>query len=860
MKSLIKAGVVAGLCTAAWFGYAAYRAERLEEQEERLEQDGMELAKRQQFMMLRDPQLNAIPTGRLAQADAARRTLIANGRTATLPWQERGPSNVGGRTRAILVDRADATGNTVLAASVSGGIFRCTNFLNAPVSWTPVTNGLYNPAVTCLVQDRSNPAVIYAGTGEGWFNIDAQKGAGIFKSTDGGLSWSVLPSTTDFEYCQDLVQDNNGNLYVSLRNNLTTLRGIMRSADGGTTWVQVAGLPFTNLNYRTGRAADLEVASNGDVYATMGIFSPGMVIKSAASNGAAIGTAGTWVDVTPPFAAATNRCELSISPSDPNRLYVFPQDSVTSQVTEVLRSDNGGQSWTTLPAPVGVNNGAVSQNWYNLTSAVDPNNPDIVVAGGANVCRSTDGGQNWTTISTGIHVDQHVLLFTTSSRLIVGNDGGIFVSDNVNDASGVFFANKNNSFNATQFYGADFHPTDPNYFLAGAQDNNTQRFTTAGMNATSPVVGGDGGIPHIDQTDGNLKIAAYVGNSYYRSINGSTFQALTGNSSATGQFINPSDLDDNSKVLYAGDDAGKMTVVSNLAATPGRAVRSITAMGSREITAVRVDASGTNTVWLGCSFGTTSGSANKPQLLKLTNANATTPFVSVNSVITPATAGAAISSIDIDPANPAHLVVTLSNFGVVSIFETTNSGGAWTSVEGNLPDMPVYWAMFVPARIEPNGAGNGAGGMMIGTDLGVWFTTSLNGTATQWAPYANFPVTPVYMLRYRASDRLVIAATHGRGLWSTVLTEATGVSNVTATRDFIRYISAANDRLTIVSGTLSNVRRMTIEVYDSRGGLVHRETRAYAATQLPTANWARGAYIVRITGERGEVFVQQVVR
>ncbi|RYY40215.1 MAG: T9SS type A sorting domain-containing protein [Chitinophagaceae bacterium] len=856
LKSFLKAGAVVVVCAAGYFGYTAYRAEQLEEAEERLEQDGMELAKRQQFMMTRDPQLNSIPSNRLVQADNMRRNLIATGRTASLPWQERGPSNVGGRTRAILIDRADATGNTVLAASVSGGIFRSTNFLSTPVTWTPVADRMGNLAVTCLWQDRSNASIIYAGTGEGWFNIDAVKGAGVFRSTDGGLTWALLPSTASFEYIQDLVQDNNGYLYVSLRNSVSTLRGIMRSTNAGATWDQVAGLPFTNLNYRTGRAADLEVASNGDVYATLGIFSPGMVIKSAGSNGTNTGTSGTWVDVTPPFTVATNRCELAIAPSNPNRLYLFGQDSTNSQVSECFRSDNGGQSWINMNVPAGVNNGNVSQNWYNLTSAVDPTNPDVVVVGGFNVARTTDGGGAWSTISTNtpaIHVDQQYLVYGNSSRLIVGNDGGIFVTNNA-DGSTPLFENKNNGFNVTQFYGADFHPTNANFFLAGAQDNNTQRFNGAGIQATTAVVGGDGGIPHIDQTDGNLQIAAYVGNSYYRSLNGgNSFTQLSGNNSGTGQFINPTDFDDVAKVLYCGDEANKMTVITNLTGSPARVTRTISAMASREITAVRVDPLASNTVWIGCSFGSAV-----PQIIKLTNANTATPVVSVNATIG-SVASAAISSIEVDPADNNHLIVTLSNFGITSVFESTNGGTAWTAIEGNLPDMPVYWAMIVPAGIEPNGVGNGSGGIMIGTDLGVWYTMASNGGSTTWLPYANFPNTPVYMLKYRDLDRTVMAATHGRGLWTTVLTRATGVSNVTATRDFIKYVSSANNRLTIVPGNL-NTRRMTVEVYNTAGSLVHRETRAYSAAQLPVDRWSRGAYIVRITGDKGEVFVQQVVR
>ena len=84
-----------------------------------------------------------------------------------------------------------------------------------------------------------------------------------------------------------------------------------------------------------------------------------------------------------------------------------------------------------------------------------------------------------------VHVDQHALVFFNSSNLLVGNDGGIYYTSNLTNASPTF-SQKNNGFNATQFYGCDFHPTDENYFLAGAQDNNTQQFTTPGYQFNKP--------------------------------------------------------------------------------------------------------------------------------------------------------------------------------------------------------------------------------------------------------------------------------------------------------------------------------------------------------------------------------------
>ncbi|RYY95874.1 MAG: T9SS type A sorting domain-containing protein, partial [Chitinophagaceae bacterium] len=468
--------------------------------------------------------------------------------------------------------------------------------------------------------------------------------------------------------------------------------------------------------------------------------------------------------------------------------------------------------------------------------------------------RSTNGGNSWTPISnsgaTGTHVDQHQLVYVSNSRLIVGNDGGIYVSDNMN-AGTPTFVNKNNGFNVTQFYGADFHPTTTDYFLAGAQDNNTLRLNAAGVATGTAMVGGDGAIPHIDQTNGNLQIGAYVFNNYYRSLNGSGFGNIASNNN--GQFINPSDLDDNGKVLYAGEAAGKFFRITNLTGTPVSSVQNVSLMGAREVTAVRVDRSQANAVWFGASFGNLA-----PMILQVGDANGT-PSVFNFATITGAPANANVSSIEQDPTNFNRLIVTLSNYGITSIYQSLNGGSTFQSIEGNLPDMPVYWSVILPSNIEPNGPGNGAGGLMIGTETGVWFTTNVNGASTNWQPYANFPNVRTDMIRYRASDRMILAATHGRGLWTAVLTQATGVSNVTATRDFIKYVSAQNNRLSIAVGN-GPTRRMTVELFDTRGALLHRETRAYGNATLPLGAWAHGAYIVRLTGDKNEVYVKQFVK
>jgi len=837
-----------------------------EEDEEKLEMDGMQKAMRQEFLMTRDPALNFVPKERLLATmrfmSTARTTQIAD-----LAWIERGPNNIGGRSRAIFIDKRDPTGNTVFAASVSGGIFKSTNFTSPSANWTVVDDHMANLAVTVLVQDRNNFNIMYAGTGEGWFNVDAVRGAGIFKSIDGGITWNQLPSTAQFEYVQDIVIDNNGNVYASLRSLTSNNRGVVRSVNEGASWSQVLGTPLTDLAYTTSRGADLEVASNGDLYATLGIFSRTMVLKSAfATNGANTGAAGTWTDITPTHSNTTFRGEITVAPSNPQRLYLMMQDSATDKVLNFYTSSNGGTSWTSTSVASGsplddaLNNGSSSQTWYDLISAVDSANANVIVVGGIELAKSTDGGSTWTAVSTAgsVHVDQHALVFLNSSNLLVGNDGGIYHTSNFANANPTF-SQKNNGFSATQFYGCDFHPTDGNYFLAGAQDNNTQKFTSPGINSTTPVIGGDGAIPHISQTNGQLQIAASTTNTYYRSTDGgNTFNSLGGSiNNGRGQFINPSDLDDNQKVLYAGDDIGKYYCITGLDGTPAASVKTITDMAGRGLTAVKVDPVAANTIWVGASSVDGSPSLLPPLLIKITNASSAAPAVLFTTTI-PATNGSYISSIDVDRFNPNNVLVTFSNFGVTSVWESTDGGATFTSIEGNLPDMPVFCGIFAPPGAQLSGTTGG--GIILGTDLGIWTTSSVSGF-TQWISNNNgLANVPVYMVKYRSANTSLVAATHGRGLFTTTLAGVvTGVPPNVITKDFIKYISADAAQLLVAKGDL-NTLNMQVRIFDATGKLMYNKEHPYQNLSIPISTLSKGSYVVRIQGNNKENFVQQFVK
>ena len=140
-------------------------------------------------------------------------------------------------------------------------------------------------------------------------------------------------------------------------------------------------------------------------------------------------------------------------------------------------------------------------------------------------------------------------------------------------------------------------------------------------------------------------------------------------------------------------------------------------------------------------------------------------------------AGAYISSIDVEPGNSNHIIITLSNYGVISIWESTDSGTTWASIEGNLPDMPVRWGLFIPSGYNARNEST-IGGVMLATELGVWSTSVLNGSSTSWVPdNSGLANVRTDQLVLRNSDKLVAAATHGRGVFtSTLLSTPLGVT------------------------------------------------------------------------------------
>jgi PKD repeat protein len=701
----------------------------------------------QEFKQTRDITLNRVPRERLEEGrrymQEFQRTNKTNAALAGVNWVERGPSNVSGRTRAIMIDPNDASGNSIFSAGVAGGIWKTTNINAATPTWNPVDEFMANMAVTTLAADPSNPLIMYAGTGEGYSNFDAVRGDGIFKSVDGGATWVQLPATTGatFDFIQKIVVNSTGIVLAA-----TGTGGLQRSNNGGTTWTKVLGTGLGITGAASNFCYDVEVAANGDIYSTLN----GSLHKST--------NAGVTFAAAQTLGVGASRLEIACAPSDAN--YVYALVEVGNVLSAVLRTTNGGTNWTLRTEPADADPGIPAndftrdQAWYDLAIAVDPNNRDVLMMGGVDIAKSTDGAASWTQIAHWyggfgfqyVHADQHLFIYAPGSSSIayMCNDGGVYRTTDANVAMPTITF-KGTNLNVTQFYSCAIHPTAfTNYYLAGAQDNGSQQFSGAGINTTVEVSGGDGGFCHIDQNQPQFQFTQYTNNDYFVSTNsGASWTNVT---FTGGQFINPTDYDNVNNRLYASNDPGDYLRWDDPQTGGTNTAVAVAAFAGGSVNAVTVSPNTANRVFFGIDNG---------RVVRVDNAHAAAAATNISTGLP----GGMVSCVEVETGNDAHLLVTYSNYGLVSVWESINSGASWTAVEGNLPDMPIRWALFNP---------NNSDQVMLATELGVWSTDNLNAGATVWGPtntgLANIRTD---MLQLRQSDDFVILATHGRGLYST---------------------------------------------------------------------------------------------
>jgi hypothetical protein len=764
--------------------------------------DGVDLAVQQRNLQTRDLSTGKVPTGELWKAMVATKNMKEDAalmRTSALTWTERGPNSdvvgpsngntrangavTAGRIRTILVDSLDPTKKTVWAGSVSGGLWKTTDITASPANWQIVNDFLSNLAIADICQDPTNGNIMYFATGESYFNSDAVQGVGVFKSTDHGVTWNLLSSTTSYVNGTRILCDHQGNVYLATNGN-----GLLRSTNGGTSWTTITPTGLST------RICDLEITSTATasrLHVVAGIFS------AQAYRYTDIPTTVTslgWTAPTTPFPTYNQRAEITVSG---NTLFALPVDA-NRQVPTIYKSIDGGTNWAATGGQP-TTGWASQQGWYALSSAINPTNPDECIVGGLDCFKTTNGGNSWTKISAWVgtagqyvHADQHdIAWYDAGSKLIFACDGGIHYSDN----GGATIRDRNVGLSIKQFYSVAIHPTSTNYFLAGAQDNGNHQLNNPGLGGSVEVVGGDGAYVDIDQNEPQYQYGAYVYNVYRRSTNGGTSWGSVTFSSTIGQFINPFDYDNVGNKLYASYNNGTYLRWENPQTGNTSAIITVPSFNNSPVAAVHVSPFTPNQVY----FGTTSG-----RVVKVSNADQATPLdVNLTGGGMPAGYLNCINT----GSSDQFLVACYTNYNVSNVWVSTNAGSTWTAVDGNLPNMPVNWAMFHPDTDSK---------MILATEAGVWETDLLNGGSTTWIPSPGFPSVRTDMLQYRAVDRTLAAGTHGRGVWSALVSGGCSSATITTQPTGITVCNGNNANFT-VAATNANSYQWQIS---TNGGLL----------------------------------------
>jgi photosystem II stability/assembly factor-like uncharacterized protein len=621
-------------------------------------------------------------------------------------WKPLGPSDaVGGtnlgRVNCIAFDPQKK--KTMYVCGADGGLWKTTD---GGITWSPKFDFQPTLSVGDLAIDPKHRNVLYAATSDPFgYNVPFWGGTysvGVMKSINGGTTWTH--TNLNWTVSQNrtirrlVMHPTNAKILLA-----ATSAGLYRTVNGGATWTQI--LPASTY--------DVEFQQNNGaiVYATTN-----QVLKS--TNGGA--------SFSPLSASCTgSRYNIEIARSNPQVLYTLCTNAT------VQKSTDAGATWAVVTAP-----GVTLYGYYDNVLAVSPVSENIVYVAGFNMKRSTDGGVTWNGVPVAGHVDNHVLKFApgSSSILFSGNDGGLFKSTD----SGATWSSLNKGLAITQFYRIGISRTNPDVMIAGAQDNGNMKFASGSF---SNITNADGMQGFIDWSDSNVIYAAIQYGGFYRSTDGGvTFTNV--NTPASGAWVAPWCQDPTvAKTIYAGTDKVYRSIDQGTTWTPLNGALA----GIGQFTVLGVAQSNTQVIYAG----------NGTKLYRTTNGGGS--WTDITSGLPVATNF--LTDVAINDSNPDIAYVTFS--GYVSgekVYRTSNGGGTWTNISGILPNMPVNSIVY------QKGANDG---LYIGTDAGVYYKNNL---LPFWVPYKlGLPNVIVDDLQIHYGTKKITAATYGRGIWQAPL-------------------------------------------------------------------------------------------
>ncbi len=765
-----------------------------------------------------------------------------------LNWLSMGPDNYAGRTRALILDNKVADRSTIIAGSVSGGLWKSTT---RGLTWSPIATGNILLNVSCMAQAPNGD--IYVGTGESFaserFNLfSGFIGHGIYKSSDGN-TFSLLSSTdpgslnnpeADWAFVNKIAATDNNKVLAA------TKGGLKYSNDGGTNWA----LAKAGSESLSASSTEVKIASDGTIAASVGnklyISSTGDV------NGFVLRSTGVGQDSLP--VEGLSRIEVAFAPSDASTIYaVLVADGTVGayllgQLQGVYVSKDKGITWRLVGPGASMlfnvfGNAAntVHRGNYSACIVVDYANPDLVYLGGVDVWEGKKiqetGFFQWqqkTVGEAGVYFHSIVPDPVNASKFYFASDRGLAASED----GLMTFKDLNRNYLTSMFYTVAFD--DKGRTIGGSQGEGVIFLDKQGNTPES------GNKILFNFIGGTVEMSMINPLSMFYSSNGGfmTRSADLGVSEANGfvpaaiantnanVFLTPfklwesfNNVNSRDSVNFVAKDrdynAGEVIIVKSKTAynsskkfpfkytltnnlPKGDSVRIKDLISSRfflgvsnavymtkevldfskepkffkiatitGIPSCMAYSSDANYLFVGTNDGKLIRIANIALAYDSIRADVSSSGCIISNSLIKDFGGRYITSVSVDPDNDSHVLVTLGNYGNNEyIFHSANAlaqSPDFTSVQGNLPAMPVYASL-----IEMTNSNR----VIIGTDLGV-FTTEALGTNTNWTIENNgMGAVPVMMIRQQTLSRpwiedipgvsnlgAIYIATHGKGIY-----------------------------------------------------------------------------------------------
>ena len=757
-------------------------------------------------LITKDPKTGQIPRNELEKSRTEMYRIIQKSKSSrvqsaipNIKWTERGPNDVGGRTRAMLWDLNDSTKRKVWVGGVAGGLWFNNNIIDEKSPWQKVNDLWDNIAVGWIVADPSNPKIMYVGTGERGSSGSTDNtggsgsgGAGIWKSIDAGTTWKRLASTIP-----DYVILGNGaswreiyKIIVNAKGAIFVLNygGLFRSNDGGTTWAAVSGTNApSNDNFE--RVSDMEIGSDGILYVSegSGLFAA-KILKSTDS------TVTAFKDITPEGTFKNGRVEFALAPSTKGEKQVIYAVSALSGVAKAnffLKSFDAGTTWTPMKVPVydDLNGGGEKQfmgdqGTYDLILGTHETNPNVLYAAGIAYSMSADSGSTWlpkrgyAELGELMHVDNHAFVVRPGfpDEAIFGNDGGVYYAPDWASSGKNYpkIQKRNRGYNVTQYFSIDINNiANSGTLVVGSQDNGTHSLLSpyGKMSSGTAINGGDGGLTFIDKLDTNIVISSYTHvtprlNMAGAGKNDSLSVEMQPQFDKRGAFINPADYDSPTHTLYenntlASEEQTKIFRYHIKGVSPKYTYKTsnLTFSGVKALTVsfLKLGKIAGN-LYIGTNEGDVYRAKGVP-------AEGDTTIALIKIMDKDSTSAGNISCLDFG-TDENTMVVTKSNYNVKSVFYTINGGAKWISKDDSLhglPNVPIRYALINPRDTKQ---------VLLATELGIWSTVDVTVANTKWEPN-NTSLANVRcdMIKYRASDETIALATHGRGAFTTKINQ-----------------------------------------------------------------------------------------